>query len=120
MDTEKEFLNIIIKAHERGLRIGQLFDNVRSILRFVGVDVFFISDAQLIEAMNRFLAGEHGQWQLQELQSQIIKLHEEIDALKEQKSLEEDSADELARYLRQLDSGGGTVGNPDIKVVSIL
>ena len=83
MDIEKEFLDIVIKARERGLRIGQLFDNIRSLLRFIEIDIFFLDDKKFLEAANRFLNGDHHNWQIEELRAQIIKLDREIELLKE-------------------------------------
>jgi hypothetical protein len=37
MTIEQELLTIITQARARGLRIGQLFDNMRSALRMAGL-----------------------------------------------------------------------------------
>ena len=114
MEITEQISLIFLRAVERGLRIGQLFENLRAIFRYIGQDLFYVSDEDLLMTATRLVNGDDiNVWQAEELSKQIASLREEIERLKaigDARFIERDSAQELADFLKSQcgnDSTGG-------------
>ena len=103
MDITEQISLIFSRAVERGLRIGQLFENLRAIFRYIGQDLFYVSDEDLLMTATRFVNGDDiDVWQAEETSKQIASLKEEIERLKaiqDARVIERGSAQELADFV---------------------
>ena len=117
MDDIELFGLIVSRAVERGLRIGQLFENIRVIFRYVGQDLFYVPDDDLLMVATRLVNGDDIQvWQAEELRAQISRIDKEIEKMKaalDMQSIEQDSARELADFLNHQYGGDSSTGSPN-------